>query len=192
MTRFALSVRMAVPSDAPALAALWCDVLRRGDEADRISDCLEVISRAEGCAGDRLVVVTHDGEIAGAAYLRSTTVSAINLEPVLQVTSPQVFERFRKHGVGTTLLAAAGEFADERGIAHVCAAALATSRDANRFMARSGLAPLAMLRVAPTSQFRAKVALMRPAPVRDASGSGRQIDRILVARRLRRRAESVN
>ena len=50
---------------------------------------------------------------------RPTTFSPINLEPVVQVVSPHVLPEFRRHGIGSALMQAAVEFAEELGIAHV-------------------------------------------------------------------------
>lgn len=183
MSRSVLTQRVAVPGDASVLAELWSEAIRRGDASDQLADCLRAITRAAASEDERLVVVEYDGEVAGAVYLCATTVSPINTEPIVQAISPQVFERFRRHGVGSALMEASVAFAEERGVPHLAAPASAASRDANRFMARLSFSPVAMLRVGSTATVRARLNAMRPSRPAPA----RNIDRVLAARRLRRR-----
>ena len=58
----------------------------------------------------------------------------------------QVIEGFRRHGVGRALMEATVSWAEETVASHIVAAASATSRDANRFMARLGLTQMAVVR----------------------------------------------
>ena len=141
MTRSLVTLRCATPADAPALAELWGEVLRRADDVDRIADLVTVIERAATADGQRLVVAEYDGEVAGAVHLHVSTLTPINLEPIVFAVSPHVFPQFRRHGVGTALIDAAVSYAEERGIGHVATGAAAGSRDANRFMARLSWAP---------------------------------------------------
>ena len=66
-----------------------------------------------------MVVAEVDGQVVGAVHLKATTYSPINLEPVVQVVSPHVLPEFRRHGIGSALLQAAVDFAEEVGIGHV-------------------------------------------------------------------------
>ena len=142
MMRSLVSLRTALPSDASVLAELWADVLRRADHAERVADLVKVIEAAAESPGDRLVVVAeYDGEVAGAVHLRCTTMTPINLEPLVQAISPHVFPQFRRRGVGRALMEAAVSYAEELGIGHVATAASSGSRDANRFMARLAWVP---------------------------------------------------
>ncbi|WP_182481412.1 GNAT family N-acetyltransferase [Nocardioides immobilis] len=183
MSRFSLTPRIAQREDAPVLAELWSDVLRRVDRAEQIADLELVIKAAAESPEHRFIVVDLDGELAGAVYLRLTTVSPINLDPCVQSIQPRVFDHLRRRGVGRALMEASVAFAEENGVLHVTTAVPATARDANRFMARLALAPVATLRLAPTSVVRSR--LTPPAP-----GSGRSTPRVLVARRNQRRARA--
>ena len=185
MIRSLVSLRSALPSDAPALAELWSDVLRKGDAAERIADLVQVIETAAESPIERLVVAEYDGEVAGAVHLRHTTMSPINLEPLVQAISPHVFPQFRRRGVGRALMEAAVSYAEEIGVSHVATAAASGSRDANRFMARLALGPQAVLRVAATHVVRSKLNAQR----RVAIGSGgRHLTQVLAARRSMRRS----
>lgn len=183
MSRTSLLPRIATREDAPVLAELWCDVLRRADRSEQVADLELVIKAAAASPEQRVVVVEFDGQVAGAVFLRLTTMSPINLEPCVQAIQPRVFDHLRRHGVGRTLMDAATSFAEENGVLHVTTAIPATSRDSNRFMARLGLAPVATVRAVPTSLARSRI-------TPPAVGGGRSVPRVLAARRSQRRARA--
>ncbi|ABL82510.1 GCN5-related N-acetyltransferase [Nocardioides sp. JS614] len=187
MSRSLVSLRMAVPEDAPALADLWADVLRRTGPEDQVADLEVLLKRLESCPDQRIVLAEYDGEFAGAVHLEATTMSALNLEPVVRALSPHVLPRFQRHGIGSALMDAGVTWAEELGINHVATAAAAGSRDANRFMARIALGPYAVLRVATTHAVRTRLsAHRRPAQ----SSGGRQLTQVLAARRSMRRSRA--
>jgi GNAT superfamily N-acetyltransferase len=183
MSRSLVYLRDAVATDAPRLAELWSDVLRRGDQAEHVADMVRVVETARDDADQRVVVAEYDGALAGAVHLRLVTVTPLNLDLSVQVMSPTVFAEYRRHGVGRALLDAAVTFAEECGAGHVSTAAASGSRDANRFMARLGLGPTATLRIAPTTAVRAKLAAHRLPVARPT----RQLTHVLAVRRSMRR-----
>ncbi|MCW2791454.1 MAG: GCN5-related N-acetyltransferase [Nocardioides sp.] len=189
MTRSLVSLRSALPSDAPVLAEVWADSLRRAEHDEQISDLVQIIAAAAASAHDRIVVAEYDGEVAGAVHLRETTLSPLNLEPTVRAISPHVLPQYRRHGVGRALMEAAVAYAEELGIGHVATAASSGSRDANRFMARLAFGPQAVLRVASTHAVRARLTAQRPAAQRT---SGRHLTQVLAARRSMRRVRSTS
>jgi GNAT superfamily N-acetyltransferase len=184
MSRPRLTPRIARPEDAPELAELWSDVLRRVDRSEQLADLEVVIKGAAASPEQRFIVVEYDGHVAGSVFLRLCTVSPINLEPCVQSIQPRVFDQYRRRGVGRTLMEAAVAFAEENGVLHVTTAVPATARDANRFMARIALAPAATFRIAPTSAVRSRLTPSAPA------GHARSAPRVLVARRHQRRVRA--
>ena len=187
MTRSLVSLRAASPADAAYLAELWTDVIRRTGPEDQVADIETVLARVEASPDERIVVAEYDGEFAGAVHLQATTMSALNQEPVVRALSPHVLPRFQRHGIGSALMDTAVSWAEELGIAHVATAAVAGSRDANRFMARIALGPYAVLRVATTHAVRSRLsAHRRPA----TSTGGRQLTQVLAARRSLRRSRA--
>jgi ribosomal protein S18 acetylase RimI-like enzyme len=188
--RTMVSLRTAVPEDAPVLADVWSDVLRRADHDDQVADVRSIIDRAAPRDDERIVVAEYDDEVAGAVHLRASTMSPLNLEPVVQAISPHVLPEFRRRGIGRALMGAAVAFAEELGIAHIATAAVSGSRDANRFMARLALGPHAVLRLAPAAMVQAKLEAQAPAigPVAGRP-SGRQLTHVLAVRRSSRRAQ---
>lgn len=183
MSRTSVATRVACREDAPALAELWADLMRRADRAEQVADLELVIKDAAASPERRLVVAEVDGQVAGAIYLSLGTVSPINLEPCVQSIHPRVFDHVRRHGAGRALVEAAAAFAEENGVLHLATAVPAQSRDANRFMARLGLAPVATYRVGPTSMVRSRIT-----PQRTGAGAGRNLPKVLAARRSQRRA----
>lgn len=188
MMRSQVSLRSAVPDDATELVDVWSEVLRRGEREDQVADVLSVIERIDDLVDERIVVAEYDGQLAGAVHLRATTLSPLNLEPVVQAISPHVLPQFRRHGIGRALMEAAVAFADELGIGHLASAAASGSRDANRFMARLALGPQATFRVAPTAVVKAKLTAQRPAVARP---QGRHhLTHVLAARRSLRKSQA--
>ncbi|HEU5036052.1 MAG TPA: GNAT family N-acetyltransferase [Nocardioides sp.] len=187
MTRHSVSLRAAVAADAPHLAELWTDVIRRTSREEQVADLETVIARVADAPDERIVVAEYDGEFAGAVHLEATTITALNCEPIVRALSPHVLPAFQRHGVGSALMDAAVSWAEELGIGHVATAAVAGSRDANRFMARLGLGPYAVLRVAAAHTVRSRIsAHRRPA----TSSGGRQLTQVLAVRRSLRRSRA--
>ncbi len=184
MSRSPITLRDAVPADAEALVELWHDVLRRVETEEQVSDLRHVIERVDP-ALERLLVAEYDGQVAGAVFLRATTATPLNLEPIVQAVSPHVLPAFRRRGVGRALMEAAATFAEDRGIGHVGSGALSVSRDANRFLARLGLGPQAVLRAGSTATLRSRLEALRP-----GQGRARQISQVLAARRSQRHRDA--
>jgi GNAT superfamily N-acetyltransferase len=133
--------------------------------------------------GERTMLVAVDevGELVGLLVVRHDDIGAIDLTPVLHVSHLMVTPRYRRRGVGRALLAAAVHLADERGLHHVLATAGSGSREANRYLARLGFAPLVVHRIAATSVLRRalgmadapeRMAVLRRARLVRASRSG--------------------
>jgi GNAT superfamily N-acetyltransferase len=187
MSRTPVTVRAAVADDLPSLRELWSDVLRRGSVEEQLADVRTVLDEAARDADQTIVVAEYDGQVAGAIHLSATTLTPLNLEPAVLAVSPHVLPQFRRHGVGTALIEAAVRFAEAHGIGTVSTAAVASSRDANRFMARLSFTPQATLRAATTVAVRAKLSARRSAGRSvTRQGGSRHIDRVLAARRISR------
>lgn len=183
--RSAVVLRDATHDDLPFLVELWRDSLRGGGDAERRRNVEVVLDRVQSAAEERMLVAEHAGEPAGAVLLRLTTVSPLDLDPVVLALVPTVLPRLRRHGVGRALMEAAVAFAEEQDAAHVATAAGAGSREANRFMARLGLSQRATYRTAATALVRSRV----DGPRTDPATGARPISSVLAARRSLRRAQ---
>jgi GNAT superfamily N-acetyltransferase len=130
---------------------------------------------------DRTVLVAVDdvGDVVGFVVVAEGDVAAITAVPALHVSHLLVAPGHRRRGVGRALLAAAVHVADQRGIEHVVATAVTGSRDANRYLARLGFAPLVVRRIASTGTLRRTLGI--------ADGA----DRLALLRRARRGGRSL-
>ena len=187
MSRTPVTVRTAVVDDLGVLRELWSDILRRGTADEQLADLRTVLDEADGDPAQAIMVAEYDGQVVGAVHLSATTLTPLNREPAVLAVSPHVLPQFRRHGVGSALIEAAVRFAEGHGIATLSTAAVASSRDANRFMARLSFTPQATLRAATTVAVRAKLSSRRPAGrAANRQGGSRHIDRVLAARRISR------
>jgi GNAT superfamily N-acetyltransferase len=182
-------VRDAGPDDVDDLIGLWTV---RGSErvlaSPARSDALASAAAVAADPDQRLLVAVVDDRVAGAAHLVRAPVSPIHSDSAVYVLHLQVVDEFRRHGVGRSLMEAAVTWAEEKDSTHVVAAASAGSRDANRFMARLGLGPTAMVRAATVASMRAKLPLEPPAVARVGARSNRNVGQVIVQRRSLRRA----
>lgn len=177
-----LTLRAAALCDIPALTLLWAESLRSEEEGT--ADVARLVEVSLAGDAHRIVVAEYDGAFAGAVLLRLVTVSPLNLTPMVHLASPTVLPEFRRRGVGRALVEAGVAYAEEHDVSQVSTASLSTSRDANRFMARLGLATRASFRIAPTATVRARITAMRPTMTRPPR---QQLTSVLAARRSMRR-----
>jgi GNAT superfamily N-acetyltransferase len=156
-------VRPATLADVPSLVALISSVdlsvgtfSGRGlvdSTEDHLAARLAEILREE----TRSLLVAVDepsGSIIGLLVAVRDEIGAIDLTPVLHISHLMVAAKHRRRGIGRTLLTAAVHLADDLGVEHVVATASSGSREANRYLARVGFAPMVIQRVAPTSLLR--------------------------------------
>ena len=194
MSRTPVLVRDAVVEDAPILCRLWADLfLRTG--ADEVGDSVEsmaaeAVERIGGDDRHRILVAEIDGTVVGAAFLRLGMVSPLHAERAVHMSHLQVDTGYLRHGVGRSLVDASVAWAEERGIDTLIAASAVNDRDANRFMARFGLAQVATLRGASVAALRARLPVDPSSAVRNGGRSGRSIGQVVAVRRSQRRARS--
>jgi GNAT superfamily N-acetyltransferase len=190
VTRSLVTLRAAEPGDAPFLADLWSSALRRAEPHELVADLEHIIKTACSSPEQRLIVAEYDGERAGAVLLKASTVTSLNLDHAVQVLSPYVVPDYRRHGIGRMLMECAVSFAEEIGVTQVCTGVTSGSRDGNRFMARLALGPMATYRSAPVAAVRARLTAQRPGLQAAMGKDGRQLTRVLAARRSMRRAHA--
>jgi ribosomal protein S18 acetylase RimI-like enzyme len=187
-------VRPVTSEDLPSLLALGqqlrqqllptADPRGRASSAELETRYLDAIADP-----DRHLVLAVQGDpeqVLGMAIFTVTSSNPLLDIPAVQVTHTVVSPKHRKRGAGRALVAAAAGFAEERGIDQLVVSVDPTSRDAARFFARLGFAPLAVRRIAPVSVVRRRLAFveraeepvgrrraLRPVPSRRASGRPR-------------------
>lgn len=187
MSRSHIRVRPAEPADVSELVRLVgsTDEMRGGPAARPLQaeTRTHLPARFAAILGaeDKSVLVAVDevGEIVGMVMVSEGEVSAVTAVPALHISHLLVTPKHRRRGVGRALLAATVHLAEQRGIEHVVATVVSGSRDANRYFARLGFAPLVVRRLATTSTLRRSLGIVdganRVALLRRARRSGRGI-----------------
>jgi len=185
MARGSVVVRDAVVDDASALVDIWDDFSnvreRFSVAAATAEEASRAIVRLETDSAERLLVATVDGIPVGVAHLRRALISPIHDEDAVHVGNLHVLTDHRRRGVGTSLMSAAADWADEKDSPHIVAAVAASARDSNRFLARLGMGQAAVVRASTVAGLRARLST---APAKAGAGN------VVVARRLRRRARA--
>lgn len=162
MSRVCVRIRPAEHEDVKDLTALIKGVdttsgvfsgrgLLDHDETHIQSRLEEILDEANR---NLLVAVDDSAEIVGLLVARLDEIGAIDLTPVLHISHLLVAPKQRRRGVGRALLVAAVHLAEEREVDRIVATAAAGSREANRYLARLGFAPLVVHRVASTGTLR--------------------------------------
>jgi len=185
MARGSVVVRDAVLADASALVAIWDDFTnvreRFSVAAATVEETSRAIIRVETDSAERLLVATLDGIPVGVAHLRRAPISPIHDEDAVHVGNLHVLTDHRRRGVGTALMSAATEWAEEKDSPHIVAAVAASARDSNRFLARLGMGQAAVVRASTVAGLRSRLST---APAKAVASH------VVVARRLRSRART--
>ena len=173
MSRPTVSVRPATEADLPAMIGLWFSLraVRRDGVASRhlqgpepgrrpaAEDRMREVLHSPKC---RIVVAENEAGVVGMAILSDTFIGQLMEMPAVQLTHLVVAEGQRRRGVGRALLSGAVTWAEEVGADEIVASVLPSLREANRFYARLGFAPLVMRRVVPVATLRRNLALTDP------------------------------
>jgi len=132
--------------------------LRKGDPnslADRFRAVLSDL--------DRLVLVAVDEasqQLVGFAVLLEEHIGVLAPTPTLYISHLLVAPSFRRRGAGRALLTGAVRHAEDREITHVVVGVQAGARDANRYLARLGFAPLVVRRIASVAALRRSLGIV--------------------------------
>lgn len=177
MARTSVRVRPATPADLPALLAFGEELREQLSPAvdGKWTRSAPAVGRAglearyrEALADPErhlVVAVAEDDSALGMALFSVAPANALLDTPALHVSHAVVADRHKRRGAGKALVAAAAAFAEERGLDQVVVSVHPGSRDANRFFARLGFAPLAVRRVAPTAVVRRRLQTTDSRPV---------------------------
>ena len=163
MPRTPVAIRTATAADVPVLLTLWRELRQVGGRAERavnpvtLPDAGERFLDAISNPTCRVLIAEVAGSPAGMAVLRAVRPDPLSDSRVVQISHVVVASRSRRRGVGHALVSAAADYADELQVEHVMAALYPSLRDASRFYARLGFAPLTVHRVAPVSVLRRRL-----------------------------------
>jgi ribosomal protein S18 acetylase RimI-like enzyme len=126
--------------------------------AERIAALICDPTRSVLVAVDDTLPETQD-RIVGLLVARPDELGALDQVSALQVSHVIVRQSVRRRGVGRALLAAVVHVAEERGYERIVVAVTSGSREANRYFARLGFAPVVTQRAATTATLRRSLGL---------------------------------
>ena len=182
MPRTSLHVRAATQADLPALLAFGEELRdqviapapgvggrsRGGTPASARADLqLRYVEALEDPSRELVVVCDESDCPLGMALMTVAPANALLDIPAVHVSHAVVADRHKRRGAGRALVAAATAYAEQRGIDQLVVSVHPGSRDANRFFARLGFAPLAVRRTAPVAAVRRRLAQAETRPVAD-------------------------
>ena len=122
----------------------------------------------------RLIVAEDPDGLAGMVLCSIGTSSTLATAPAVVLSHLTVAANSRRAGVGRVLVAAATQWAAECDVDHLRVAVYASSREANRFFARLGFAPVSVNRVAPVAALRRILGAEVPAAEADSGDGARR------------------
>ena len=163
MPRSTVSTRRATVDDIPVLVTLWQELRQLGGRAERAINPVAIAGidvRLKQAIVDeqcQIVIACADNEPAGMAIFRSIRPDPLSDSRVLQMTHVIVAPGKRRRGVGRALLAAGADIADSLHLEHVGVGVYPSLRDASRFYARLGFAPVVVQRIAPIGVLRRRL-----------------------------------
>lgn len=184
MARLPLAIRDAEVTDADALLRMWAATGTGIVSLSAESEAARAIKRVAASALERLVVGEVDGSVVAVVHLRRGPMSPLHMEEAVHTSFLLVQQDHRRHGYARALLDVGVTWAEELGLDYVSALTTAASRDANRFLARLGLASAATFRVAPTALLRSRLS---PAQRLGVAARGQ----VLAQRRSMRRRQAI-
>ena len=198
MARSSLRVRPATPLDVPALVAFGEELRdlviapsaelsrsRGGPAAARAELEQRYCEALEDPTRELVVVVDDADEPLGMALFTVAPANALVDLPAVHMSHAVVGDRHKRRGAGRALVCAAATYAEQRGIEQLVVSVHPGSRDANRFFARLGFAPLAVRRTAPVAAVRRRLGQAEARPVADhvvrrpRTGASRRASRIV-------------
>ncbi|MGH3412673.1 MAG: GNAT family N-acetyltransferase [Marmoricola sp.] len=186
MPRQGLEIREAHPEDAPDLVELWSQAGHGTVQPPQLAaEAPTALAHIAADPDERLMVGMHEDKVVASLHLRRGPISPLHTEQVVHTSFLLVLPEFRRHGYAQALMDSAVTWAEEKGVDHVTAITVSSSRDANRYLARLGLATAATVRMASTGTVRKKLS-----PERRVHGSRRHVGQVLAQRRTMRRRQT--
>jgi ribosomal protein S18 acetylase RimI-like enzyme len=155
-----VGVRTATLADVPALVQLWQELREEGPRR-RSAESPEAAAGRIALVVEsdlaRVLVAEYGGEVVGMAQVTRTPPSLLAESTSVTLSAMHVAGGHRRRGVGKALLAAAVAYAEEQAVEDVVVAVYPQHREANRFYARLGFAPVVVRRVASVASLRRRL-----------------------------------
>lgn len=158
------SARLAEPADLPRLKDLLGQWQTESGRPERVRKSLGTtvdpkrLGDVLASATSDVLVGLVDGQVTGMALVWLTSSGPLAAAPSAAMGYLVVAPSARRRGLGRVLVMAAAAWAEERGVEQLVAHVYPNLREANRFYARLGFAPLTVRRVAPVAALRRQFA----------------------------------
>ncbi len=190
-----VQVRDASERDALVVSELWSELVARPStdagpgEAPEMVVAKAVLRYSEDDSG-RIIVAELDGAVVGCGFMSVGVASPLDGGLTVHLSHVHVADGFGRLGVGSAMVEATLTWAEQRGIECVMTSVPANHREANRFLARLGMAPVASLRGGSVVSLRARLPHAQSLVVRQSGRKGRSVGQVVAARRSQRRART--
>jgi GNAT superfamily N-acetyltransferase len=158
-------IRLEADGSDSGVVAVPGSLTAQGDQSFLAATA--IFEHAMTAGDERLLAAVNDaGEIVGMTVLSLET-SGPTHDHSLMMSHFLVADGQRRQGVGRALVAAATAWADDLGVEGLGVSVFPSSREANRFYARLGFAPRAVVRVAPVQALKRRLGSEVPAAALD-------------------------
>lgn len=153
MGRVSVDVR-EVRADDPSLESIWADISAESPAADR----MRARWRQAFIDAEVALIACDSGQVVGVASLAVEEPTAW-IGRSVNITVVHVRSGSRHGGVGQALIAATAAYAERVQAEHVMVDVPPSMRDANRFFAKLGFAPMVTRRVTATAALRKRISV---------------------------------
>lgn len=152
----AIQIREVANDDLVELMPIWDEI--KGDnptlDVELLISRIDLSTKSETF---RMMVAWEGPRAVGVGFVSLVDAGTWADSPSIQVSGMHVLRRARHRGVAKALLNAAMLYADRWGCSNIVAAVPPTERDANRFFARLGFAPISTRRATEVASLRKKI-----------------------------------
>jgi ribosomal protein S18 acetylase RimI-like enzyme len=158
-----IDVRLASPEDRDELVDLWLAAREETAPTNRVMHAVQLPALRDRLgvllSGDevQILIGRRDGQCAGFAVLRESTVSSVLETRQMLIEHLYVHPLHRRAGLAKAMLGAASLIAERAKLEHLVCSLPPSPRETHRFFARLGFAPVLVRRVAATSVLRRRL-----------------------------------
>ncbi len=152
----AITVREVSRDDIVQLEAIWLEISPENSAQD-MSPLISRVELSENSETFKLVAAWDSQGVVGIACVSLVDVGTWSELSSVQISGLHVVRNSRRRGVAKAILNCALGYADVWGCSNIMASVPPQEREANRFFARLGFAPISIRRITETSALRKKI-----------------------------------
>ncbi len=152
----AIQIREVAADDLVALMPVWEEIKTENPALD-VELLISRIDMSRKSETFRMIVAWEGPRAVGVGFVSLVDAGTWSESPSVQVSGMHVLHRARHRGVAKAILNAAMLYADRWGCGNLVAAVPPAEREANRFFARLGFAPISTRRATDVASLRKKI-----------------------------------